>query len=726
MRLIKGYLFVFCILFSTYYTSFAQKEDTNTVLNLINLSFKNWYTNTDSAKIYAFQALKYSQKLNYLNGLGKSYNCLGVVNNIIGDLDKSLEYYLKALEIREKIGNKNDVAKTLSNIGLVYNDRSEYSKALEYLMRAQSITEIDLKETNPHLLLNIGSVYQNNLQRDKAFEYFTKALSIAKKEENKNLEMRILINIGAIYFANDSKLYNITKAIQVFENAYKVALQLNEIYYVSKILNNLGQVYFMQGNYEKAQDYFFKAAEAAEETGDINIKSIIFSNIARTLLNLNKANAGEKYIKESIKLANESNSKINLKDAYSIYTMILEKQGKFKEALEYYKLSSNLKDTIYNQEKEKDIAKRELSYEYQKKQLADSLKYLEEQKIKDLQISEQKAKIKQEETIKYAFGFGFLLLALMLGILFQSFNQKKKANVLLTKQKEEIAEQNFKLEEQKMKIEAINVNLSHLNDQLAEKNKDITDSIHYAKRIQEALLSGHKILQHSFPEFFIMFRPRDIVSGDYYYANSLQGRYTIFSVADCTGHGVPGAFMSLLGISFLNEIITDKRTVYPDEILNQLRHKVISSVSQDEHKMQKDGMDMALCVVDHFTNKLYFAGANNSLIIIRNGEIIDMKADKMPVGLYGGDMVPFTLKEFDLTEGDCLYMHSDGYPDQFGGPKGKKFKSSQIKEMLLNIHTYSMESQKAYVEDTFDNWTLSYPQIDDVTLMGVKIGKKIV
>jgi serine phosphatase RsbU (regulator of sigma subunit) len=227
--------------------------------------------------------------------------------------------------------------------------------------------------------------------------------------------------------------------------------------------------------------------------------------------------------------------------------------------------------------------------------------------------------------------------------------------------------------------------------------------------------------------FFILYKPKDIVSGDFYYAQAHKGTQAknemfYLGTADCTGHGVPGAFMSMLGVSALNEAIIEKNIAMPHEILNDVRHSIIASLNPEgSDEESKDGMDCVLCAYDFENKLLYLAAANNPLWIVRGGEVIEYKPDKMPVGKYNDDLKSFTLQTVQLQKGDIVYTFTDGYADQFGGPKGKKFKYKQLEEKLLEVHKLPMEEQKSKLADIFENWKGNMEQVDDVLIIGIRI-----
>jgi len=264
------------------------------------------------------------------------------------------------------------------------------------------------------------------------------------------------------------------------------------------------------------------------------------------------------------------------------------------------------------------------------------------------------------------------------------------------------------------------VELKKAYDILEEKNKQITDSINYASSIQSALLPDMEALQNSFTDSFILFKPKDIVSGDFYWIQPL-GNKILITAADCTGHGVPGAFMSVLGISLLDDIVNKNGVKQPHKILFELRAKIIHALNQHKEKDKKDGMDMALCLFDFDLQKVFYAGSYNPLYIIRNSELEQIKADRMPIGLHIKDNMPFTEHEFVFQKGDQFYMFSDGYADQFGGPNERKIKSKKFQELLLEQSNQTGEIQKKSLDNYFETWRGEMEQIDDVIVIGLKI-----
>jgi ligand-binding sensor domain-containing protein/serine phosphatase RsbU (regulator of sigma subunit)/ABC-type amino acid transport substrate-binding protein len=283
-----------------------------------------------------------------------------------------------------------------------------------------------------------------------------------------------------------------------------------------------------------------------------------------------------------------------------------------------------------------------------------------------------------------------------------------------------VKERTHELEEANIEIEAQRDLATHQRDQISQQKKEIEDSIYYAERIQRSLLPSKVILESIVPDYFIFFRPRDIVSGDFYWSSRMNGKLIVTAV-DCTGHGVPGAFMSMLGIAYLNEIVNKLKDLNANDILNYLRDKIIHALGQTGKEGEsKDGMDMALCIIDPEEKIMQYSGANNPLYLVRNGELLETKADKMPVAIHE-QMVSFSNHQIQLQKGDNIYLFSDGYADQFGGPKGKKFMYKPLKRLLVEIADQSMAEQHKILEKTIYDWQGPYEQIDDMVFIGIKI-----
>jgi len=412
----------------------------------------------------------------------------------------------------------------------------------------------------------------------------------------------------------------------------------------------------------------------------------------------------------------------NLLDSLDREITIKEKELKEKQKILNTQLSqisrqqgeiSAQRQLIIQQQKEVQNQKDTLAAQKAK---IDTQLALINQQLSKIEEQEGKIKIQLQTLEKQRLVIYFVIVALILvGVLayfiFRAYKIKKEANIALEEKNRLIMAQKDEIERQRDIAAA-------QRDQIAYQKKHITDSIMYAKRIQAALIPSLELFSDKL-EHFVLYKPLAIVSGDFYWVSTKDNLQVIIA-ADCTGHGVPGAFMSMLGVALLNEIVNEKNIFMPDQILNRLREEVIKSLKQvpDEESV-KDGMDAAVCTIDFNNNVLYYSGANCPLYLIRGTELIHYRADKMPVAIHY-KMQPFTLNTIELQKGDAFYIFSDGYADQFGGPAQKKFMTGKLKETLLEIASKPMLEQGEILDRIFEEWKGDNPQVDDVTLIGVR------
>ena len=373
----------------------------------------------------------------------------------------------------------------------------------------------------------------------------------------------------------------------------------------------------------------------------------------------------------------------------------------------------NQKSVITKQQGEVEVQLARLQEQTQEIDLKQSTISQQESKITEQTtvLTEQLRAIEKQKMLIWFFIIALLLVSGLGYFIYRGYKIKRQANILLEAKNKQISEQRDEIQKQKEIAES-------QRDQIAYQKQHITDSIQYALRIQTALLPSLELFTDKL-DHFVLYKPRDIVSGDFYWVAEVDGKQIIIA-ADCTGHGVPGAFMSMLGVSFLNEIILNKGIIQPDLILNALRDEIMGALKQQEETSDvKDGMDMAICLLDYTSNTLQYAGANNPIWIFSKGELTEIKADKMPVSIHES-MGPFTNHWIDLKKGDTFYIHSDGFADQFGGPNQKKFLSKNFKNVLLEMQNKPMLDQGAQLDSIFEEWRKEVEQIDDVTVIGVR------
>jgi serine phosphatase RsbU (regulator of sigma subunit)/tetratricopeptide (TPR) repeat protein len=594
-----------------------------------------------------------------------------------------------ALELAQKIKFQKGVAKAYHNMGIVAKSQSNYPLALQYYFEALKINEIiKNKKGMAANLNNIGIVYDDNRDFEKALKYYFKALAINEELKNKHWIGYNLGNIGTIYMSKG----DFDHALEYLFRALKIDEELDN--QNSTNMGNIGEAFKEKGDYKKAEEFFIRALKVDEKLDNKSGISLHLANLGGLYARQKKYDKAEDYLKSSLIISKQIGDLVGEKDCHHELSDLYKAQRKWSDALYHYESFIGIRDSIFNEENTEKSVRAEMNFEYEKKSTADSIKNAEQQKSKDIA---QKAELQQERTKRYSLYGGLGLVLVFSGFLFNRFK-------VTSRQKQVI-------EEQKLIVEV--------------KNKEVMDSINYARRIQDALLKEEEHVTAHLPEHFVLFKPKAIVSGDFYWSMEKQG-YWYLAVADCTGHGVPGAFMSMLGIAYLNEINASERVLSPAEILDKLREKIVKELKQSgETGESKDGMDISLIRFHLQTNELEWAGANNSLLVIPQRassaeRVAQYKADKQPIG-YTVNPKPFTNHTIQLTSGDSLYLFSDGYVDQFGGPQGKKFKYKRLLQKLVEVNHESLAVRKELLDGIFESWRGRNEQLDDVAMVGIRV-----
>lgn len=573
--------------------------------------------------------------------LAEYYNLRGIINNNQSKTKEAIYDYSKAIELYESLKKTRSVAGGYVNLGAIYNGLEEYKKALTYYFKALKIYREENEKENLGILYNnIGSTYQKQKQYVNSNHYLLMAYKLASEVKNPMLCAMSLHNMGI----NFSEAHQFDSAIVYYNNSLS---------YIQKYDEGPGHIF----NYRQIGDAYY---------------------------HLNKNEKAEENLVKALRISNKIGYSSGVEDIYEILSNIYESKKDYKRALEYNKTFMQLKDSLSSEAIKTGIIRAQYETEMQQQ------KKMQEQEQKNHDLISQ-AKIDFQNKIILASMIALVVVLILVVFILRGYNQKRKANAIISKQKEIVE----------------------------LKQKEILSSIYYAKRIQNALLTSENYFKKRLKDFFILYKPKDIVSGDFYWGLEHKDLFYLI-VADCTGHGVPGAFMSLLNISILNEIIIEKGFSRPDQILNEARKEIIRSLNPEGGDESKDGMDCILCAFDFKNAKLHYACANNSFFLVRNNELITSQTDKMPVGL-SHDEEPFTLHELDLKKEDTFYLITDGYADQFGGPKGKKFKYKQLQEVLLRIHNSDISKQKEELNEAFEKWRGVLEQVDDVCMIGIKI-----
>ena len=672
--------------------------------------------NSSNAKASFSIALDLFEQIHDTIGMANCYNGLGIIANSIGDFYSASDIFSKMLDLSLKAKMEDEASNAYNNLGVVYERLGKYDKSIENYQKGLSIRE---KNNNIRSIAdsynNIGNVYYYSAVSGKIYENFTKAIQNydkAKEAYSKSSDQlgvaKILGNIANIFLEETAKEKDYNKALEYNLEALKIKQKINNKASLAYSIHNTGNCYLLLKDYNKALYYFSDALNIRQEIDDKIGEAYTLQKIADLYVEKNNISKAIEFLSKAKDIASSMNAFDNIINIEESYYEAYKKGKNFELALEHYQNMNILKDSIYNIENNKIISELDVKYETEKKEKELILERSENQN--NLLI------IKQQKTQMYFF-IGVIVLFFLLGIvILKAYRDKRKAN-----QKLEI--KNKVIQEQAEQLLKTNEEINDQKKLVEFKNTEITDSIHYAGRIQNAILPKIDFLNEIFPEHLIIFKPRDIVSGDFYWAAKVDNN-VIFTVGDCTGHGVPGAFMSLLGLSFLNEIVTKNKLVETDKILNHLRNSVISALHQTgTFGEAQDGMDIAMCNYNTENSIITFSGANNPIIIVKkNSELIELKPDKMPIGIYyGNETRDFTATTFQLEKSDMIYIFSDGYADQFGGEKGKKFKYHRFKQLLIESSSFPVDIQKQKIEGTLEKWIGCHEQVDDICLLGIKI-----
>lgn len=571
-------------------------------------------------------------------------------------------------------------ADSYTGIGDIYLDKGYYSIALTNYLKAQKIRDVLIRTGKiseseaAGQYYSIGLIHYYLKNYSKSLNYYKKSLKISQEFNNLEGIAKCNNNIGIIKLEQN----NIDLALEYFNQTLEFALEYEMPILEAQVYDNMAECYIQKKEYSKAELYLAKAMIIAQKFNNKQGEIYIMLGLAKLYNIMLKYDKSLDYCLRSIKISKEIGSISLKKEAYSLSCKVYENKGNYIQALNYHKKYKELEDSIFNKEKIRQIEDAEAKYQSGKKQ--------KEIDQKNLELAKRDIQIKKKQNQNYAFAIAVFMLLVIIFFIYLSLKQKQKIGKFIKSQ-----------------------------------NKKITDSIEYAKKIQTAALPSEKYLEEIFNSHFVLYKPLQIVSGDFYWAIK-KGKYSVFAAADCTGHGVPGAFVSMLGISLLNEISLNSDITRPDKILEEMRFILKRSFSQTgEIEEQDDGIDISLCVIDHNTDILYFSGANNPAYLMRKGKITELEPVMNPIGIYPKE-IPFKMQEIKLQKDDIIYLFSDGYADQFGGQNSKpvKLTIAAFKKLLIKNYRKPLKEQKEILEKQFLYWRNEQAQIDDVLIFAIK------
>ncbi len=579
-----------------------------------------------------------------------------------------------------------------ARLARIYLVTSDYQKSLGYYQKNllyYTVLKPDFGKQSA-IYNSIQICYYRMGMPKQAEEAINKSIEAA----NKTGDSTIILNsylAKAVFALSKNNCYLADSIYSAFEKL----IQTKENHPQMTFYCNFSEAKYCLNQLRESEYYLEKSLHLAYEERDTFWVTINLVRKADILAKRNQNKEALKLCEKAYQFAVRKQSLIWQKNACNcIYEKNLRLKN-YKEALESYLLLSKLKDSLFNEKNKREMTRKEFEFEFAKKATADSIVKAQQSIIKDAQIKAQQSELEREKTVRFALYGGGIVVLVFAGLIFNRYK-------LTMRQKVEIENQKKLTEKQKHLIE--------------EKQKEIIDSINYARRIQYTLLAHETFLKNHLPEHFVFFHPKDIVSGDFYWATQKEDNFYL-AVCDSTGHGVPGAFMSLLNISFINEAISERNILLPNEVFDYVRNRLIENMSKED---QKDGFDGILICMNKKTGKITYSAANNKPILISENTLLEMEADRMPVGI-GLKQNPFTLHEVNYKKGDLLYLYTDGFADQFGGPKGKKYKYKALNEFLHSIINLPVTDQKKALLEEFNNWRGQLEQVDDVCIVGLRL-----
>lgn len=677
-----------------------------------DLSYFYCVISTDSSLKYANIAAETSKKCKYLTGLAKSYINTGRVYYYQDNWALALDWDLKGLKVYEKLGDQKGIADSYRNI---------------------------------------ANVYLNQDQIEKSTDYYHKGMEIYRKLDDKKGIANCMRGIASNY----AETGNMDSAETIYRRAWVLYIEIHDIKNQSTCISALGKLFQDKNMPDSALSYYKRALVMKEEIGDKKGVAIIHFNTGEILMKQKKFSLAERSLLKAEEVAREIKTLDIQNKCFGLLSEIYAANKSFEKAYIYHVKFKVSGDSLFSKAQTQKQTELEMQFVFEKER---ELQKLEQEK-KDALKAEEIKQARVMRNISFA-GLGLALAFIIL--IYINYRNKKKANALLTKQKLEIEQKNSMLNQQNEEIKSQRDELEtqskflmkqgdkiakqheKIKEQMAIVNhqkKEIMDSIHYAKRIQVATLPPDDFINTYLKDYFILYLPKDVVSGDFYWFDHFDGTL-LFAAVDCTGHGVPGAFMSIVGSNGLNMAVKVHKTKTPSEILDHLDDSVVETLRQSDKTDIKDGMDIALCALNTKEKTIEFSGANNPLYIVRKKEnlslpenelvspnmenetlaLFEVKGDKQPIGAVENRR-KFRNYIFKTMPGDTFLLFSDGFADQFGGdsPGGKKYKYSRMKEFFLGIQDQPMHVQRELAQKEFNDWKGKLEQVDDILVMGIRV-----
>ncbi|MBL7911736.1 MAG: tetratricopeptide repeat protein [Bacteroidia bacterium] len=717
----------------------TAKYDTTKINSLCVLANELRRKQLDEALERLSEAIKLSEKINYKSGLGKAYRIKGIILKekenpeiILGLYRNSLKNYTEAKdekglsEINTSLANYYrdqgnldsafyfyDVAEIISvkskdsvRLAAIYHDKgAAYSKMFDfatatlfYLRSLDISVKIKDKIFEANCLNSLGGVYYNQKNYKKAEEYILKVITL-RTELNQQAEIgKALGNLAKLY----ARTQRLAQAFEAYDRAENIFINLKDSAgYISIKVQQL-PLYDKLNESEKVIDIGTKLAPFVSALKPANYISLHLG-LAKAYRHLKKNDLALKELNMAMVVADKINNADALMHGYDEMYRVYQAKNDYKNAFIYLEQYSILKDSSLNAESAKQIAEMDTKYQTEKRKL--EIKTLNTEKsLQDAELTRKNEEAKRRNFQLLVFALGFLIALGLSVIIYRNLQKNKRYSRIIEAQKEEVERQKIEVMHQKEVVE--------------EKNKEITDSITYALRIQSAILPPVNYVKEYLPESFIFYQPKDIVAGDFYWMH-VFGEKIFIAAADSTGHGVPGALVSVVCANALNRTVNEFGVKETGKILDKTRELVIETFAKSVSDV-KDGMDISFMSIDKSRKEVCWSGANSPLWYIFNNEVTELKGDKQPIG-KSDDVKPFTTQTIKYQTNTVFYLFTDGYADQFGGDRGKKFKYKQLETLLLNINNKPLSQQESELKNVFNKWKGELEQVDDVCIIGIKL-----
>ena len=657
-----------------------NQSDTNRLKAIYDIAWTFIYDNPDTAIILGNQQLQLAQTTKQKKYEGIALKTIGVAYLNKDNSQKALEYLLRALKINEEIGDKQGIGSCSNNIGAVYQYQSNYTKALEYYLKCLKISEArGDKQWIGACYSNIGLIYSNQHDYKNALDFHLKSLKIREQIGDKQGVATCYNNMGIVYITTA----DYAKALEYQLKSLKISEEIDNKQGLGSCYGNIGDIYMDKEEYPKALEYQLKAIKIRKAIDDKQGLGVSYNTMAELYNRLLNYKLSIIYSDSSLQIAKQTEDIDLERQAYQNLSTAYAKTNKHKDAYDYYVKYVGLTDSIFNADNSKLLGDLKTNFEVEKRES-------ELKAMADAQQAISDVEKKRQQFVIYAGSAMFVLVLIFAGFMFNRFKVTQKQKRIIEKQKHFVE----------------------------ENQKEIIDSITYAKRLQLAILPADAEIKKHLPNSFIYYQPKGIVAGDFYWMEHLDS-ITFIAAADSTGHGVPGAMVSVVCSNALNRAVKEFGLRNTGKILDKTRELVLETFEKSGEEI-KDGMDISLLAIDKHRQQILWSGANNQLWYISNDALVEIKADKQPIGKTDHSK-PFTTHTIQLNKNDIFYLMTDGFADQFGGEKGKKYKYKQLEELVITAHQKTLDEQKQILAQAFNKWKGDLEQVDDVTIIGIKI-----